>query len=85
MQEGGFRFALQASALGYLAVALPVITCIVSMFLTLVGVTLIASARQRDEHHPGLLRATLLASLPGALLAGYVLFAFIVHAVRSGA
>ncbi len=55
--------------LSYAAVVPPLITCFASLSLTIVGVTLIASARQRQDSYSGLLKATLLASLPVTCLA----------------
>jgi hypothetical protein len=81
--EGVF-FANLTTALSYFAVAIVVLTCILSIFLTLIGITLVASARQRHEHHAGLFRATLLASFPGVLLTGFILYAFLAHTLRSG-
>lgn len=79
----GVSFAPLSHALGYFAVALPVFTCIASLFLTFIGATLVAASRQRREHHVGLLRATLVASVPGALLAAYVFYAFLASALGS--
>jgi len=58
-------------ALGYAAIAPPLVTCLVSFFFGIVGATLLAG-RPRSEWHPRLFRSTLLAALPGALLAAYL-------------
>ena len=57
--------------LGYAVIIPPLLTCIVSVFFGIVGATLLC-AGSRAERRPGLLWATLLASLPGALLVTYV-------------
>jgi len=64
-----------AHALSYAFIIPPLLTCIVSLFFGIVGATLLAG-RPRSEQRPGLLRATVLASLPGALLVGYVVVSF---------
>jgi hypothetical protein len=64
-------------ALSYASIVPPLLTCIVSFFFGIVGATLLAG-RPRSEWHPRLLRSTLLAALPGALLAAYI----VVSAVR---
>ncbi len=56
--------------LSYAATIPRLLTGIVSLFFGIVGTTLLA-AHPRSAR-PGLLRATLLASVPGALLVGYV-------------
>lgn len=76
--EGIFARAL-TSALSYFAVAVPFITCLASIFLTFIGATLVTSARERGERRAGLLGATVIASVPGALLAAYILYAFLAH------
>lgn len=73
-----FFFGRLTSRLSYFAIAIPVLTSIVSLVLTFVGMTLLESARRHREPRPWLLRATLLASVPGVVLAGYVLYAFVV-------
>jgi|SRR5215470_6310709 len=62
--------------LGYASIVPPLLTCIVSLFFGVVGATLLA-ARSRAEWRPGLLRSTVLASMPGALLVTYVLLSFV--------
>ena len=79
----GLFFRRIAETISYFAVALPVLTCIVSLFLALMGSTLVASARQREEDDTGLLRATILASIPGAVLLGYILYAFTAGSLSS--
>lgn len=61
-----------AKTLSYAAIAIPLLTCTASLILTLVGVMLIASRRQHGERHVDLIWATALASVPGVLLAGYL-------------
>src|SRR5215813_4278216 len=58
--------------LSYASIVPPLLTCIVSVFFGIVGATLLAG-RPRAEWRSRLLRSTLLAALPGALLAAYVL------------
>ncbi len=58
-------------ALSYPVIIPPALTCVVSLFFGIVGVTLLAG-RPRSARRPGLLRATVLASVPGALLVGYI-------------
>jgi hypothetical protein len=53
----------------------------VSVFLGIVGATLIA-VRPSSERRPGLLGATILASMPGALLVGYIVVSFGWYFVR---
>ena len=64
-----------AQALSYAFMIPPLLTCIVSLFFGVVGATLLAG-RPRPERRPGLFRATVLASVPGALLVGYVVVSF---------
>jgi hypothetical protein len=79
----GIVFGRLTSAFSYFAIAIPVITCIASLFLTLIGATLLAAAHQRQERHVGLVRATVVAAVPGGLLTAYVLYAFIAYAIRN--
>jgi hypothetical protein len=58
-------------ALSYAFVIPPLLTCIVSLFLGIVGAILLAG-RPRAEWRRGLLPSTILAALPGALLAAYI-------------
>ena len=69
------------SALSYFAIAIPLFTCIASLFLTVIGATLIASARQRQVPYASLFRATIIASVPGALLGAFLLYAWLAHAL----
>lgn len=64
-----------AHALSYAFIIPPLLTCIVSLFFGIVGATLLAG-RPRSERRPGLLRAAVLASVPGALLVGYIVVSF---------
>src|SRR2546422_738323 len=60
-----------AQALSYAFIIPPLLTSIVSLFFGIIGATLLAG-RPRSERRPGLLRATVLASVPGVLLVGYI-------------
>lgn len=80
----GIFFGHLTRALTYFAIAIPVLTCIASLFLTFIGATLTASARERGEPYAGLLRATIVASIPGALLAGFILYAFVSGTLGAG-
>jgi hypothetical protein len=64
-------------ALSYASIVPLLLTCIVSFFFGIVGATLLAG-RPRSAWHPRLLRSTMLAALPGALLAAYI----VVNVVR---
>lgn len=64
-----------ARALSYAFIIPPLLTCIVSLFFGIVGATLLAGS-PRSERPPGLLRAAVLASVPGALLVGYIMVSF---------
>jgi len=68
-------------ALSYASIIPPLLTCIVSLFFGIVGATLLAG-RPRSERRRDLLRATVLASLPAALLVGYVMVTFAWFFVR---
>jgi hypothetical protein len=52
------------------------LTCIVSVFFGIVGVTLLA-ARPTPDRRPQLLRSTILASVPGALLIAYIVISVV--------
>jgi hypothetical protein len=54
--------------LSYFAVVPPLLTCIASLFLAAIGATLVMIARERHEDATALLRATLIAAIPGMLL-----------------
>lgn len=71
-----------SKTLSYTAIAIPLLTCTASLILTLIGVMLIASGRQHGERHVGLIWATVIASVPGLLLAGYLVVEignFLIH------
>lgn len=72
-------------ALSYLAIVIPLLTCVVSLVFTLIGATFMASSRHDGERHPDLLWATIIASIPGALLAGYLVYALVTYVVHKGA
>ena len=63
--------------LSYFAVIPPLVTCIASLFLAAVGTTLVATARERNEDFAAVLRATLIAAIPGMLLLGLLLYGFV--------
>ena len=69
--------------LSYLAVIPPLLTCIASLFLAAVGATLVATARERSEGTREVLRATLIAAIPGMLLLAYMLYGFVNAGLRS--
>lgn len=73
-----------ARRLSYFAVVIPLLTCVASVILAVVGATFIASARERHEHHPALIYSTIIAALPGVLMAGYILLS-VVRFVRRDA
>lgn len=60
--------------LSYFAVVPPLLTCLASLLLAVMGATLVASSRQRGENIVHLARATLVASIPGVMLLCYVLY-----------
>ncbi len=62
------------SKLSYFAVVPLLLTCIVSFILAAVGATLVATARGRNERSTTVLRATLIAAIPGLLLLGLMFF-----------
>ncbi len=65
------EFALAKPALlclSYFAIVPPILTCVLSLFLAAVGATLVAAARERNEPFSALVRATLVAGIPGILL-----------------
>ncbi len=66
------------SRLSYFAIVPPLLTGLLSLFLTVVGATLVAVARERNEPSSGLVRATLVAAIPGVLLFVYMLYGFLV-------
>ena len=53
------------------------VTCIASLFLAAVGATLVVTARQRNEGSTVVLRATLIAAIPGMLLLALMLYGFV--------
>src|SRR6266545_1180190 len=53
--------------LSYFAVVPLLLTCIVSLFFAVIGATLVAQARERGEGRTHLVRATMVAAIPGAL------------------
>ena len=69
------------SRLSYFAIVPPLLTCLLSLFLAVVGATLVAAARERNEPSSGLVRATLVAAIPGMLLFAYLIYGFVVALV----
>jgi hypothetical protein len=72
-----------AVRLGFALIVPPLLTCIVSLFLAVIGATLLASARQRGEHVPNLLLATLVAAMPGVLGILYIVWSVVGSVLRS--
>lgn len=68
--------------LSYAAVLPPLLTGIASLFLGVMGATLVAASRQRGEPGRQLLRATLIASIPGVLLLAYMMYGLFAHLIR---
>jgi hypothetical protein len=66
------------SRLSYFAIVPPLLTCLFSLFLAVAGATLVAVARERNEPSSGLIRATVVAAIPGMLLFVYMLYSFVV-------
>lgn len=73
-------FQQLAGTLSYAFVALPALTCLASVILAVIGATLLVAAGQRREPLAGLLTATILASMPALLFAGYLLWALAAYA-----
>ena len=63
--------------LSYFAVIPPLVTCIASLLLAAVGATLVVTARERNEWFTAVLRATLIAAIPGMLLLGLLVHGFV--------
>lgn len=63
--------------LSYFAVVPLLLTCIASLFLAAVGTTLVVTARERNERSSALVRATLIAAIPGMLLFAAMLYGFV--------
>ncbi len=62
--------------LSYFAVVPPLLTCVASLLLAIMGATLAITARERNESTARLWRATLIAAIPGLLLLALVLYSF---------
>lgn len=60
--------------LSYAALLPPLLTCLASLFLGVMGATLIATRRERNEPDRRLRRATLVAASPGLLLLAYMVY-----------
>jgi hypothetical protein len=65
------------SKLSYFAVVPLLLTCLASLVLTVVGVTLGAAARERHERSKEVLRATVIAAIPGMLLLALMLYGLV--------
>ena len=63
--------------LSYFAVIPLLLTCIASLFLAAVGATLVVTARERHESSTAVLRATLIAAIPGMLFLALMLYGFV--------
>ena len=63
--------------LSYFAVIPLLVTCIASLLLAAVGATLVVTARERNEAFTAVLRATLIAAIPGMLLLGLLVYGFV--------
>jgi len=63
--------------LGYFFVVPLLLTCIASLLLAAVGATLVATARERNESSTAMLRATLIAAIPGMLFLALMLYGFV--------
>ena len=63
--------------LSYFAVIPLLVTCIASLLLAAVGATLVVTARERNEGFTAVLRATLIAAIPGMLLLGLLVYGFV--------
>ena len=70
------------SRLSYFAIVPPLFTCLVSLVLAVVGATLVAAARERNEPSSGLIRATVVAAVPGMLLFVYMAYGLVVALIR---
>jgi hypothetical protein len=64
--------------LSYFAIVPPLLTCLFSLFLAVVGATLIAVAHERKEPSSALIRAPVVAAIPGMLLFAYMAYSFVV-------
>ena len=69
-------------ALSYASIVPPLLTCIVSFFVGILGATLLAG-RPRSDWHPRLLRSTMLTALPGVLLAAYIVVSVVRFFVKN--
>ncbi len=63
--------------LSYFAVVPLLLTCVASFFLAAVGATLVATSRSRNEGSTEILRATLVAAIPGMILLALMLYGFV--------
>jgi hypothetical protein len=63
--------------LSYFAVIPPLVTCIASLLLAAVGATLVVTARERNEDVTSVVRATLIAAIPGVLLLGLLVYGLV--------
>ena len=65
------------TTLSYFAVIPPLVTCFASLLLAAVGATLVVTARERNEGFTAILRATVIAAIPGMLLVGLLVYGFV--------
>jgi hypothetical protein len=63
--------------LSYFAVVPLLLTCVASVCLAAIGATLVATSRERKVSSAEMLRATLIAAIPGMLLLALVLYGFV--------
>ena len=66
-------FPWLAERISYAAALVPVVTALVSLFVAVIGATLLAVAREHGETKPAVRRVTLVAVAPGVILVGWVL------------
>ena len=70
------------SRLSYFAIVPVLLTCLVSLLMVVAGATLAAAARQRSERTSGIIRATVVAAIPGMLFFVYMAYGFAVALIR---
>jgi hypothetical protein len=63
--------------LSYFAVVPLLLTCVASLFLAAIGATLVATSHGRKEGSAEILRATLVAAIPGMLLLVLMVYGFV--------
>jgi hypothetical protein len=65
------------ASLSYFGAVFPLLTGIASLFLATVGATLVATARARNEDTTEMLRATLVAAIPGMMLLALIFYGLV--------